>query len=59
MTKLLKNLARDRNGATAIEYGLIAAFIALALVTSLGGVKDAVKGKFDQVGADVAAAGTE
>jgi len=57
MNKLLKNLVADRKGATAIEYGLIAAFIALALVTSLGGVKTAVKGKFDKVATDVAAAG--
>lgn len=39
MTKLLKKFANDESGATAIEYGLIAALIALAIVvgaTSLG-----------------------
>ena len=35
-----KNLLRDEQGATAIEYGLIAALIAVAAITamtSLGG----------------------
>jgi pilus assembly protein Flp/PilA len=35
-----KNLVRDEQGATAIEYGLIAALIsvaAIAALTSLGG----------------------
>ncbi|WP_448577763.1 Flp family type IVb pilin [Thermaurantiacus sp.] len=39
MTRLLKQLAGDRSGATAIEYGLIAAFIALALVATLPAIK--------------------
>ena len=37
--KFLKNLAADRRGATAIEYGLIAALIAVAAIgamTTLG-----------------------
>ena len=39
MTKLLKAFARDETGATAIEYGLIASLIAVALIagaTTLG-----------------------
>jgi pilus assembly protein Flp/PilA len=37
---LLRQFARDQNGATAIEYGLIATLIAVALIvgaTALGG----------------------
>lgn len=30
-----KNLVRDEQGATAIEYGLIAALIAVAAITAL------------------------
>jgi len=40
MRELLLRLARDRSGATAIEYGLIAALVATVLVgalTALGG----------------------
>ncbi|HYD69885.1 Flp family type IVb pilin [Azospirillum sp.] len=41
MTKFLvkaESLLRDRRGATAIEYGLIAAGIAIAIVTVLSTV---------------------
>ncbi|MDW9407065.1 Flp family type IVb pilin [Sinorhizobium meliloti] len=33
MKKLFSRLARDESGATAIEYGLIAALISVALIT--------------------------
>jgi pilus assembly protein Flp/PilA len=33
MKSLLKRFAKDQSGATAIEYGLIAALIAVALIT--------------------------
>jgi pilus assembly protein Flp/PilA len=38
MTVCLKRLARDRRGATAIEYGLIVALIALSLVAGARGI---------------------
>lgn len=40
MKNLIKRFAKDESGATAIEYGLIAALIAVVLVaalTTLGG----------------------
>lgn len=40
MTKTLKAFVRDESGVTAIEYGLIAALVAVAAVsafTALGG----------------------
>ncbi|WKL57909.1 Flp family type IVb pilin [Asticcacaulis sp. ZE23SCel15] len=40
MIKFVKSFAKNESGATAIEYGLIAALIAVALITvltSLGG----------------------
>ena len=52
--RLLGNLLRDESGATAIEYGLIAALVAVACIValeamgnSLSGMFDAVKGKLD------------
>jgi len=33
MTKLVERFARDESGATAIEYGLIAAGISVAIIT--------------------------
>ncbi|WP_108460216.1 Flp family type IVb pilin [Devosia naphthalenivorans] len=43
MKNLLKNFANDESGATAIEYGLIAALIAVGIIaaaTALGGSLD-------------------
>lgn len=43
MFKLLKKLRRDESGATAIEYGLIAALVSVAAITAmtaLGGSLD-------------------
>jgi pilus assembly protein Flp/PilA len=36
--KVLKRLAHDESGATAIEYGLIVALIALAMVGAAQGL---------------------
>lgn len=38
MKKLVANFAKDESGATAIEYGLIAAGIAVAIITTVGSV---------------------
>jgi pilus assembly protein Flp/PilA len=50
MTKFLNKLKHDRKGATAIEYGLIAAFIALAMVVALPRIHDGLQSKFQSVG---------
>ena len=34
--KTIRNLLKNKKGATAIEYGLIAALIAVAAVTAMG-----------------------
>ena len=38
MLRFLVNLFSDENGATAIEYGLIAALIALAAISTISNV---------------------
>ncbi len=52
MTKLFSRFLKDESGATAIEYGLIAALISVALIagaTSLGGtLNNTFYGSFDQ-----------
>lgn len=35
MRNFLNSFARDESGATAIEYGLIAALIAVAIITAI------------------------
>ncbi|BEV09800.1 Flp family type IVb pilin [Asticcacaulis sp. DW145] len=49
MTNLIKNFANDESGATAIEYGLIAALIAVALVTVLGTLSGKIQGTFTKI----------
>jgi pilus assembly protein Flp/PilA len=38
MTNLITRFIRDESGATAIEYGLIAALIAVVIITGLTSV---------------------
>ena len=35
MSKFIKNFVNDESGATAIEYGLIAALIAVVIITAV------------------------
>ena len=39
MSKLFASFVKDESGATAIEYGLIAALIALAIVVGAGAAR--------------------
>lgn len=48
MTKFKQFLA-DESGATAIEYGLIAAGIALAIIAVVNGLGSNIKGKFTSI----------
>jgi pilus assembly protein Flp/PilA len=40
---------RDESGATAIEYALIAAGIAIAIIGAVNGVGEALKGKLKDI----------
>lgn len=44
-----RKLIKDTEGATAIEYGLIAALIAVALITAMGTLKDSIASQFGSV----------
>jgi pilus assembly protein Flp/PilA len=48
-----KNMLRDEAGATAIEYGLIAALIAVAIITALQGVGNELNTTFGAVESDL------
>ncbi|MBB5706651.1 Flp family type IVb pilin [Sphingopyxis panaciterrulae] len=48
--KFLKKLIRDNKAATAIEYGLIAALIAVAAIGAMGAVGTGVTNTFTKVG---------
>jgi pilus assembly protein Flp/PilA len=49
MMKFFKNLLRDEQGATAIEYGLIAALIAVAAITAMQGLGNELTTTFSTV----------
>jgi pilus assembly protein Flp/PilA len=49
MNKLISRFVRDESGATAIEYGLIAALIAVVIITVLGYIGTDLNAKFVQV----------
>jgi pilus assembly protein Flp/PilA len=53
MTKFLNRFAKDESGATAIEYGLIAALIAVALITVLGTIGTNLNTTFNKVADNV------
>jgi pilus assembly protein Flp/PilA len=44
-----KNLVRDEQGATAIEYGLIAALIAVAAITAMSNLGTQLDDTFTKV----------
>lgn len=50
MTKLFAKLRKSEKGATAIEYGLIAALISIAIIVGAGVVGDQLDSTFDEVG---------
>jgi pilus assembly protein Flp/PilA len=49
MMNLIFRFCRDEAGATAIEYGLIAAGISLAIIAIVNGLGTTVSGKFDSI----------
>lgn len=48
---MLMRFLRDRKGGTAIEYSMIAALIALLLITAMSGIGVSVEGMFSAVNA--------
>jgi pilus assembly protein Flp/PilA len=49
MKSLFTRFADDQSGATAIEYGLIAALIAVAIIGAITTVGTKLQAKFNQV----------
>jgi pilus assembly protein Flp/PilA len=49
----MKKFLKDESGATAIEYGLIAAAMGLALVTAMPSITGAITGKFTSLGGHI------
>ena len=47
--KTLKRFAKDESGATAIEYGLIAAGISVAIIAVVNGLGTKLNGSFSSL----------
>jgi pilus assembly protein Flp/PilA len=53
MTNLLNRFAKDECGATAIEYGLIAALIAVVIISALRTIGANLNSSFVQIGTNL------
>lgn len=49
MKDIFRKFLADESGATAIEYGLIAAGIAIAIIAAVQGVGGQLKANFDTI----------
>jgi pilus assembly protein Flp/PilA len=49
MTRLFARFLNDQSGATAIEYGLIAAGIALAIIAAVNGLGTSLNTNFTSI----------
>lgn len=56
---MLKQFLQDESGATAIEYGLIAALISVALIGGARLIGTGLDTKFTGVAGEVGTAGTD
>ena len=49
MSNIATRFLNDESGATAIEYGLIAAIVGVGIVVGLGTLRDGLNGLFNNV----------
>lgn len=55
--KLIAKLLKDESGATAIEYGLIAALIAAVIVGAVTTLGETLQGVFEDINTDIGGGG--
>jgi pilus assembly protein Flp/PilA len=53
MTNLFSRFVRDESGATAIEYGLIAALVSVVIITGLTLIGTSLNTMFTKVAGDL------
>lgn len=56
MLRFFRKLRKDENGATAIEYGLIAGLISVVIITAVTLVGSKLEGVFYYIGSTLEAA---
>lgn len=57
MSKIFARFVKDESGVTAIEYGLIAAFIAVCLVGAVPLITAGLKTQFTSIGTNISGGG--
>jgi pilus assembly protein Flp/PilA len=57
MTRIIERFIRDESGATAIEYGLIAAGISVAIIAVVNSLGSQLSTTFSSVSSQLATAG--
>ena len=57
--KLVARFVKNESGATAIEYGLIAALISVAIIGGATALGSDVADTFDRISTDIKAANTK
>lgn len=53
---IFSRFLKDESGATAIEYGLIAALVGVALIVALGNLEDGLSTLFNSIGTTLSGA---
>lgn len=53
MTKFLNSIWKDEDGATAIEYGLLAALISVAIIVAVTTLGSTLNGVFESVNTQI------
>ncbi len=54
MKTMLQRFVKDESGATAIEYGLIAAIVGVGIIVSLGGLRNQLSATFGDISTKLA-----
>ncbi|WP_088310592.1 Flp family type IVb pilin [Novosphingobium sp. B 225] len=57
--KFIKKFFRNEEGATAIEYGLIAALIAVAAITAMNGLGNQLQSTFNTTSTQMSTANSK
>ena len=58
MMLFAKRFIKNESGATAVEYGLIAALIGVVIIAGAGALGQALNAKFNTISTTVSSAGT-
>lgn len=53
MIGIFRKFRKNESGATAIEYGLIAALMAVIVIAAFTGLGTALKEKFEEIGTTI------